>query len=353
MRQHFIHHEPGHTTDVLDGFWMSYSKIEANDGEAVNRYWLGIDKHSASIISSKSTEEDVSSWKAGASEEMSTSSQNTELLHRSFSPEEGNKSILPEENISQEEFDAKYQQLEELGKGGFGFVFAGHRKSDSLPVAIKHIPNISVEDELQKAAGGPEAIGKSAAVSLLDWYYLDKELILVMERPVPSMELSDYLISRGGSMDESEAKILQKQLVDAAIDLHTKGVFHQDIKCTNVLVEYGSGDPHIRIIDFGCGSFLQRKPFWKFRGTLELAPPEWHIRKKFKAGPTTVWQLGALLYRLLHGNMFHTMAFVSSRIGLSTELSQECLDFLQLCLAVRPKQRATLQQMKHHPWLNT
>ncbi|XP_054652877.1 serine/threonine-protein kinase pim-2-like isoform X2 [Dunckerocampus dactyliophorus] len=322
---------------------MSNPKIESNDEEeAVKKYWMGIDQHSATIITTKSTEEDVTNRNAGACEETSTSSRSTALLHRSFSPEEDNKSILPEENISK-----------------------GHRRSDSLPVAIKHIPNISVEDELQKyntplevalmrkAAGGPEAIGKSPAVSLLDWYYLDKELILVMERPIPSMELSDYLISRGGCMDENEAKILLNQLVDAAIDLHSKGVFHQDIKCTNVLVEYGSGNPHIRIIDFGCGSFVQRKPFWKFRGTLELAPPEWHIRKKFKAGPTTVWQLGALLYRLLHGNMFHTMAFVSSRIGLSTELSQECLDFLQLCLAVRPKQRATLQQMKHHPWLNT
>nr|XP_057934666.1 serine/threonine-protein kinase pim-2-like [Doryrhamphus excisus] len=217
---------------------MSNPKTESNDEEeAVKKYWLGIDQHSATIITTKSTGEDVTNGNAGACEEMSTSSRNTALLHRSFSPEEGSKGILPEENISKEEFDAKYQQLEALGKGGFGFVFAGHRKSDSLPVAIKHIPNNSVEDELQKydtplevalmrkAAGGPEAIGKSAAVSLLDWYYLDKELILVMERPIPSMELSDYLISRGGSMDENEAKILLKQLVDAAIDLHSKVLY--------------------------------------------------------------------------------------------------------------------------------
>ncbi len=50
----------------------------------------------------------------------------------------------PEEAISEETsleaFEAKYQQLEELGVGGQGSVYAGHRRADLFPVAIKHIP---------------------------------------------------------------------------------------------------------------------------------------------------------------------------------------------------------------------
>ena len=60
-----------------------------------------------------------------------------------------------------------------------------------------------------KVAGGPESFGKSSAVSLLDWYYLDHTLILVMERPVPSMDLFKYLKSKGGRMEEHMAKVLK------------------------------------------------------------------------------------------------------------------------------------------------
>ena len=45
------------------------------------------------------------------------------------------------------------------------------------------------------------------AVALLDWYELPEELMIVMERPVPSMDLMDYIQARGGSLQEQEAKV--------------------------------------------------------------------------------------------------------------------------------------------------
>lgn len=49
--------------------------------------------------------------------------------------------------------------------------------------------------------------GTPAPVSLLDWYDLNQELILVMERPVPAMDLSDYIELNGGSLSEEKAKV--------------------------------------------------------------------------------------------------------------------------------------------------
>ncbi|XP_044218441.1 serine/threonine-protein kinase pim-2-like [Thunnus albacares] len=261
------------------------------------------------------------------------------------------------------DFETKYKQLDKIGEGGFGSVYAGYRITDSLPVALKYIQGPDVDYELKmnkiplevalmlKVAGGPESLGKCAAVSLLDWYYLDQTLILVMERPVPSMDLSKYLRSEGGRMEEHTAKIFMTQLVDAASEMLRKGVFHRDIKSANVLVEVDSSVPRVRIIDFGCSCSVQREPYRYYCGTLSLAPPEWHMIKKYKAGSTTVWQLGAMLYRLLHGYRFDTMSFVTDRIQLSSELSEDCLDFLELCLAIRPKERPTVKQLKFHPWL--
>lgn len=60
---------------------------------------------------------------------------------------------------------------------------------------------------MQRAAGGPESVGRSAAVSLLDWYKLDKEVLLVMERPEPCLDLLTYLNDR--PLEEAKAKVLK------------------------------------------------------------------------------------------------------------------------------------------------
>lgn len=63
--------------------------------------------------------------------------------------------------------------------------------------------------------------GTSAPVSLLDWYDLDLELVLVMERPVPAIDLSDYIEVNGGSLSEEKAKVSCRSiLVMEPLPLH-------------------------------------------------------------------------------------------------------------------------------------
>ena len=51
------------------------------------------------------------------------------------------------------------------------------------------------------------SVGQSAPVSLLDWYDLQQELILVLERPMPAEDLAHYIEEHGGSLQEDEAKV--------------------------------------------------------------------------------------------------------------------------------------------------
>ncbi|XP_042079307.1 CDPK-related kinase 6-like [Haplochromis burtoni] len=138
--------------------------------------------------------------------------------------------------------------------------------TDHFPVAIKHIPKdkipIQVTDEngkevsvelailLKLAAEADGSVGTSAPVSLLDWFDFGTELILVQERPVPAVDLFDYIRENGGCLPEGKAKVILKQLVDAAKDLEEKHIFHRDIKSDNILIETGSDVPRVRIIDF-------------------------------------------------------------------------------------------------------
>ncbi|KAM9337138.1 serine/threonine-protein kinase pim-1-like [Symphorus nematophorus] len=267
------------------------------------------------------------------------------------------------------EFEAKYEQQNQLGEGGCGSVFAGYRRADRLPVAIKHIlkdkvfcthvgnkgQKLSVEVAimLKIADGTKGAVGTSAPVSLLDWYDLDQELILVLERPVPCKDLLDFIKERGGSLQEEEAKVIMNQLVAAVKDLKDHRVFHRDIKVENLLIETDSDVPRVRIIDFGLGCFFKKRSFFQvFFGTSAHAPPEWVSRSLYRAGPTTVWQLGVVLFDSLHQQQrFDTEEFIKHKLEFKEKLSPECLDFLQLCLTKDPEQRPTLEDLQKHPWL--
>ncbi|XP_061838087.1 serine/threonine-protein kinase pim-2-like isoform X1 [Nerophis lumbriciformis] len=271
---------------------------------------------------------------------------------------------------SQASFEQKYQQLEKIGEGGFGSVYAGYRKNDSFAVAIKHIPkdevkiiplNINGRKQdvpleallMLQASSIKNADGKSAVVSLLDKYDLGQELVLVMEKPVRSVDMFTYITRcRLGHLKEHEAKNIMKQLVDAAIKMHAVNVFHRDLKPGNILLEATYGVPRVRVIDFGCSCFVTEEPYYDYTGTLSYAPPEFVLRGAYRAGPTTVWHLGAMLFELLAGTkQFDTLLFISQMLGLNRVLSQDCRDFLQLCLNSDPDQRATLVQIHQHPWL--
>ncbi|XP_044225579.1 serine/threonine-protein kinase pim-1-like isoform X2 [Thunnus albacares] len=259
-------------------------------------------------------------------------------------------------------FEAKYEQGNQLGEGGCGSVFAGYRKADNLPVAIKHVPNdkvfckqvdkngnqLSVEVAVMLKLGMTES-----AVSLLDWYDLDEELILVLERPIPSVDLFTYNEINGGRLEEEEAKIILKQLLDATVELQDKNIFHRDIKTENILIETGADVPRVRLIDFGLSCFVKRGSSYRiFYGTSCHIPPEWYSCCVYRAGPTTVWQLGVVLYEILHRkSSFETREFLGNKLKISNKLSNECQDFLQNCLTKVPERRPTLEQLQHHPWL--
>ncbi|XP_034416794.1 serine/threonine-protein kinase pim-1-like [Cyclopterus lumpus] len=259
-------------------------------------------------------------------------------------------------------FKAKYQQQEKLGEGGYGCVYAGYRREDNLPVAIKHI---MIDEELlfHEDSDGlqipmevavlrkleAQSEQHSASIDLLDWYVVDQELILVLERPMPAVDLFDYIQDKGGYLKEKEAKIIMKQLVDAAIDLQEKHIFHRDIKTENLLIETGMKLPRVRVIDFGLSCFSEEDDVYStFYGT--DVPPEWASRQEYKAGPTTVFQIGMVLFYMRKKVSFRPgMTFV--KLNETKWLSKNGKDFFKACICEDPDTRFTLDQLKHHRWL--
>ena len=88
-------------------------------------------------------------------------------------------------------------------------------------------------------------------------------------------------------------------------------------------------------------------------GTLELAPPEWFSDGVYKAEPSTVWQLGSLLYGMVDGdNPFETRREVlESELHWHRVYSRRCRDLIARCMEKNPEARPSLAQVESDVWV--
>lgn len=64
---------------------------------------------------------------------------------------------------------------------------------------------VAIMLELQDGKTGQ--LLNSTSVSLLDWYNLQEEQILVLERPIPAQDLFQFIEVNGGVVKEGVAKV--------------------------------------------------------------------------------------------------------------------------------------------------
>ncbi|KAM3585140.1 uncharacterized protein V6R79_008822 [Siganus canaliculatus] len=109
------------------------------------------------------------------------------------------------------------------------------------------------------------------------------------------------------------SKDITQQLVDAFIEIHSRGVLHRDLHSQNVLMDLGLTVPRVRIIDFGCGFFVE------------------------SGERLTIYQIGMVLREMLDSSPDFIM-------------TDDCKDFLVVCRGLKPVY--SLRELQQHPWLD-
>ncbi|XP_059347392.1 serine/threonine-protein kinase pim-2-like [Ammospiza nelsoni] len=269
-------------------------------------------------------------------------------------------SRVPPARTAQEALQERYRLGSLLGRGGFGRVFAATRLSDGAPVAIKRVPRNRVRHwgELPDGTSAPLEVvllakvstGFPGVVQLLEWLELPNCIVMVLERPEQCQDLQRFIRARR-FLPKEEARELFRQVLEAVRHCTSCGVLHRDIKPENILVDLDTGQA--KLIDFGCGTYLQDTVYTHFAGTLSYSPPEWNDFGWYHGEAATVWSLGILLHQMVCGeHPFRRGQNLSwGQLPLPQRLSQECKDLIRWCLSMNSLDRPTLEDLFCDPWM--
>jgi serine/threonine protein kinase len=163
-------------------------------------------------------------------------------------------------------------------------------------------------------------------------------------------------IEQHSRLSEEQARWVFAQIVETVWHLDKIGICHRDIKDENCVVD---ADFNVKLIDFGSAVITDvRKPqpyFNRFFGTMTFASSEILQGKPYRAPHAEVWSLGVLLSILLSGQcpFPDPAAAIKGRISkLKGAWSPEALNLLVMCLEVDPDRRATIGQLRDHPWVH-
>ncbi|XP_064557029.1 LOW QUALITY PROTEIN: serine/threonine-protein kinase pim-1-like [Zonotrichia leucophrys gambelii] len=274
---------------------------------------------------------------------------------------------VPPAGKAQEALQERYRLGSLLGRRGFGSVFAATRLSYGAPlnggaaVAIKRVPRNRVRHwgELPDGTSSPLEIvllakvstGFPGVVQLLEWLELPNNIVMVLERPERCQDLHRFIRARR-FLPEEDAQALFRQVLEAVRHCTSCGVLHRDIKPGNILVDLDTGQA--KLIEFGCGTYLQDTVYTHFAGTLSYSPPEWNDFGWYHGEAATIpWSLGILLHQMVcREHPFRRGQNLSwGQLPLPQRLSQECKDLIRWCLSVNSLDRPTLEDLFCDPWM--
>ncbi|XP_062865055.1 serine/threonine-protein kinase pim-3-like isoform X1 [Trichomycterus rosablanca] len=217
-----------------------------------------------------------------------------------------------------------------------------HLRFTRIPGETELLP---VEVALMRMVSRPPA--SPYVLKLLEWFDTPERCILILERPVPCVDLYQLML-KTGRLRMQFARHVMRQVVLAVLHCRDRGVLHRDIKRQNVLLNTETLE--VKLIDFGCGDLLKDTPYYTYSGTWEYSPPEWITKQKYYGCPATVWSLGVLLFFLVCGRLpFRSKKEITKgRLVFKPGVSDACCHLIEQCLKKKPSKRLTIGQILLH-----
>ncbi len=201
-----------------------------------------------------------------------------------------------------------YQIVGPMGAGGMGVVYRATETRLQRTVALKFLPPVLRDDSSSRE----RFIREARVIASIDHQNVC---------PVYEIEESDGFIFiamaclEGTSLEEKirSGPIPVKQAIGIALQAayglqaaHARGVVHRDIKPANLMLTgTESGEPLVRILDFGVAQWTERTVLTQEGlriGTVLYMAPE-QVAGSRVDQRADIWSLGVVLYQMLSGRV--------------------------------------------------
>ena len=248
----------------------------------------------------------------------------------------------------------RYELIECLGDGSYGWVWRAQRMSDNAIVAVK-IPKAQGKRN-EELAEGSELVGQPSHPNVVEVYWMgrvppEREWYAIEMEYFPSLTLSQLLDRGEEGFVASYDKILgvYEQVLKGCAHLHSLGMSHGDIKPHNILV---SAD-QVKLTDFG-SSILPEEMYARTRengGTILYSAPEivgatLTTRDSNTRFRCDIYSLGVLLYHMVTARLPHnTLSQVARHVPfpraqeINSSISDQLDRFIARSLKLDPRER--------------
>ncbi|XP_033247038.1 titin isoform X8 [Drosophila miranda] len=262
------------------------------------------------------------------------------------------------------DFKARFEVIEELGKGRFGIVYkVQERDQPQQLLAAKVIKCIKSRDrqKVLEEISIMRSLQHPKLLQLAASFESPREIVMVMEY-ITGGELFERVVADDFTLTELDCILFLRQVCEGVAYMHSQSVVHLDLKPENIMCHTRTSH-QIKIIDFGLAQRLDTKaPVRVLFGTPEFIPPE-IISYEPIDFKSDMWSVGVICYVLLSGLspfMGDTDVETFSNITRADYdyddeafdcVSQEAKDFISQLLVHRKEERLTAKQCLESKWL--
>ncbi|MGQ4569523.1 serine/threonine-protein kinase [Dermabacteraceae bacterium P9123] len=254
----------------------------------------------------------------------------------------------------------RYRLVDLIATGGMGQVWqASDADIEGRTCALKILRDEYAGDEVflnrfRAEAKHTAALTHEGIAALYDYGEVDGRAFIVMEL-VPGRPLSDIIEEHPDGMDQVFTMQVMRQVAYALQAAHRAGVVHRDIKPENILVDDESGEPRVKITDFGIARSEDQAKLTKtglVMGTAQYLSPE-QAMGKAATNLSDIYSLGIVGYEMLTGRRPFTgasqveiaMAQVKKRVPpMPEDIDRELRKLVEMCLAKAPANRPRTAQ---------
>jgi len=199
-----------------------------------------------------------------------------------------------------------YRIIAPMAVGGMGIVYRATDTRLERTVALKFLPPFLKENPAsrERFLREAQAIASIDHQNVCPVYEVDEAdgLIFIAMAYLEGVTVAGVI--KNGPLPAARATNIALQTARGLRAAHSKGIVHRDIKPANLmLINAGSAEPLVRILDFGIAQWSERRVLTVeglTAGTVSYMAPE-QIEGSQVDARADIWSLGVVFYEMLSG----------------------------------------------------